>query len=109
MIPGIGRDRPVERDEQNVDVDDVGYGSQGTPNISGSVDQSIASVQQRMGSEMPSSRAPSSWRCFIMQFGNFIFPNQLAKAIISSACVTLVAVIIAAPWQGIGAAPRAAD
>jgi formylglycine-generating enzyme required for sulfatase activity len=44
-----------------------------------------------------------------MQFGNFIFPNQLAKAIISSACVTLVAAIIAAPWQGVGAAPRAAD
>jgi formylglycine-generating enzyme required for sulfatase activity len=44
-----------------------------------------------------------------MQFGNFIFPNQLAKAIISSACVTLVAAIIAAPWKGVGAAPRAAD
>jgi formylglycine-generating enzyme required for sulfatase activity len=44
-----------------------------------------------------------------MQFGNFIFPNQLAKAIISSACVTLVAAIIAAPWQGVGAATRAAD
>jgi formylglycine-generating enzyme required for sulfatase activity len=109
VIPRIGQDRPVERDEQNVDVDNVGHGSQGAPNISGSVDQSIASVHQRMGSEMPSSRAPSSWRCFITQLGNFIFSNQLAKAIVSSACVTLVAAIIAAPWQRGAAAPRAAD
>jgi formylglycine-generating enzyme required for sulfatase activity len=109
VIPRIRWDRPVERDEQSVDADNVGYGSQRAPNISESVDQSIASVQQRMGSEMPSSRAQSSWRCFITRLGNFIFPNQFAKAIISSACMTLAAAIIAAPWRGGAAAVRAAD
>jgi formylglycine-generating enzyme required for sulfatase activity len=60
---------------------------------------------------MSSSHAPSPfrWRSFITQLGNFIFPSHFAKAAISSACVTLVAAIIAAPWQRVAALPRAAD
>jgi formylglycine-generating enzyme required for sulfatase activity len=60
---------------------------------------------------MSSSHAPSPfrWRSFITQLGNFIFPSHFAKAAISSACVTLVAAIIAAPWQRVAASPRAAD
>src|SRR5712671_4324419 len=63
------------------------------------------------GGEMSSSRAPSPfrWRSFITQLGNFIFTSHFAKAVISSACVTLVAAIIAAPWQRVAASPRAAD
>ena len=109
VIPRFGWDRPVERDEQSADADIAGYGSHGAPNVSDSVDQSIASVQQRMGSEMPSSRARSSCRCFITRLGNFIFLNQFSKAIISSACMTLAAAIVAAPWHVGAAAPRADD
>ena len=60
---------------------------------------------------MSSSHAPSPfrWRSFITQLDNFIFPSHFAKAAISSACVTLVAAIIAAPWQRVAALPRAAD
>jgi len=60
---------------------------------------------------MSSSRAPSPfrWRSFITQLGNLIFASHLAKAVISSACVTLVAAIIAVPWQHVAASPRAAD
>jgi len=60
---------------------------------------------------MSSSRAPSPfrWRSFITQLGNLIFASHLAKAVISSACVTLVAAIIAVPWQHVAASPQAAD
>jgi hypothetical protein len=56
---------------------------------------------------MSSSRTPSRsrWRSFITQLGNIIFPSQRADAVIASACVTLVAAIIAAPWQHVAAAP----
>jgi formylglycine-generating enzyme required for sulfatase activity len=94
-----------------MDANIVGYNGHGTPGISWSVDRSIASVQKGVGSEMSSSRAPSPfrWRSFITQLGSYIFTNHLAKAVISSACVTLAAAIIAAPWQRSAAAPRAAD
>jgi formylglycine-generating enzyme required for sulfatase activity len=94
-----------------MDANIVGYNGHGTPGIGWSVDRSIASVQKRVGSEMSSSRAPSPfrWRSFITQLGSYIFTNHLAKAVISSACVTLAAAIIAAPWQRSAAAPRAAD
>src|SRR6266849_2043700 len=61
--------------------------------------------------QMSSSRAPSPsrWRSFITRLGNLIFPSQLAKAVISSVCVTLLAAIIAAPWQRLAASQRAAD
>src|SRR5262249_54634824 len=61
--------------------------------------------------EMSSSLAPSPslWRSFMTLLGNFIFPDQLAKALVSSACMTLVAVIVAAPWQCVAASQRAAD
>src|SRR5258708_31470228 len=63
------------------------------------------------GGEMSSSHAPSPfrWRSFITQLDNFIFPSHFAKAALSAACVTLVAAIIAAPWQRVAALPRAAD
>jgi hypothetical protein len=48
-------------------------------------------------------------RSFIAALGTFIFPNRLAKAIVSSVCAALLAVIIAVPWQCFAASPLPAD
>ena len=54
-------------------------------------------------------RSLDRWRSFIAVLGTFIFPNRLAKAIVSSVCAALVAAIVAVPSRCLAASPRPAD
>src|ERR1700719_2166166 len=54
-------------------------------------------------------RSLDRWRSFIAVLGTFIFPNRLAKAIVSSVCAAQVAAIVAVPSRCLAASPRPAD
>jgi hypothetical protein len=51
--------------------------------------------------EAPSSSEPllSRWRRILTALGDIVFPNRLAMAVITTTCVALVAMIIAAPLR----------